>query len=118
MLEYVDAAQQRVLSDLETRRGQFGVTVAAIDELVTSTDLPDKERDALSMLAQYALFGAFPDVLLRDAEEYLSLKESMARRHTKRLEEKDLVKTVSARPLRLVLTDKARELLKVPEKDS
>ena len=118
MLEYVDTAQHRVLSDLETRQGQFEVTVTAIDELVKSIDLPDKERDALFMLAQYALFGAFPDVLLRDVAEYLNLKESMARRHTKRLEEKGLVKTVSARPLRFVLTDKAKGFLKIPEKDS
>ncbi|NJE81033.1 Fic family protein [Olsenella sp. SW781] len=117
MLEYVDTAQHRVLSDLETRQGQFEVTVTAIDELVNSIDLPDKERDVLFMLAQYALFGAFPDVLLRDVAEYLNLRESMARRHTKRLEEKGLVKTVSARPLRFVLTDKAKELLKIPEKD-
>ena len=90
MLEYVDTAQHRVLSDLETRQGQFEVTVTAIDELVKSIDLPDKERDVLFMLAQYALFGAFPDVLLRDVAEYLNLRESMARRHTKRLEEKGL----------------------------
>ncbi len=118
MPEYVDAAQQRVLSDLETRQGQFEVTMTAIDELDKSTDLPDKERDALFMLAQYALFGAFPDALLRDVAEYLNLKEPMARRHTKRLEERGLVKTVSARPLRFVLTDKAKNLLKIPEKDS
>ncbi len=115
MLEYVDAAQQRVLSDLEARQGQLEVTIAAIDELAKSTALPDKERDVLFMLAQYALFGAFPDVLLRDVANYLNLKESMARRHTKRLEEKDLLKTVSARPLRFVLTDRAKGLLRIPE---
>ncbi len=115
MLEYVDAAQQRVLSDLEARQGQLEVTIAAIDELAKSAALPDKERDTLFMLAQYALFGAFPDVPLRDVASYLNLKESMARRHTRRLEGKDLVKTVSARPLRFVLTDRAKGLLKIPD---
>ena len=51
MLEYVDAAQQRVLSDLEARQGQLEVTIAAIDELAKSAALPDKERDTLFMLA-------------------------------------------------------------------
>lgn len=70
------------------------------------------------MLAQHSLLGAFPDVLFRDVAEYLNLKESMARRRTKRLEEKGLVETASARPLRFVLTDRSKELLKIPEKDS
>lgn len=114
MLEYVNVAQQRVLSDLEARQGQFEVTRAALDELSRSAELPEKERDTLFMLAQYALFGAFPDALLRDVAEYLGLKEPMARRHTKRLEEKDLVRAEGARPLRFVLTDRAKELLKIP----
>lgn len=50
--------------------------------------------------------------------EYLNLKESMAKRHTKRLEEKGLVETVSARALRFVLTDKAQELLKIPKSET
>lgn len=106
LLQYVDAAQQRILSDLEVKSSQFEVAKSNLERLAKEEHLLDKQRDLLFMLAQFRLFGAFPDVPLKGMEEYLGLKRAMTRRHAGILEERGLVKKAGSRPLRFTLTEK------------
>lgn len=63
------------------------------------------------MLAQFALFGAFPDVPIADIETNLGLRGEVTRRHVRTLEEIGLVQKVISRPTRFVLTDVGRTAL-------
>lgn len=111
LLEYVDEAQQRILSDLEIKSGQFQVMRRNLTRLSGATPLPDKQQEALFMLAQFDLFGAFPDVSLEDIGVHLGLKREMTRKHVRALEEIGLVKKVSARPLRFALSEQGETAL-------
>ena len=108
LLQYVDVAQQRILSDLEVRGSQFQIVKSRLERLSKRESVPDKQRDLLFMLAQFDLFGAFPDVPIEAMEEYLGLRREMTRKHVKALEGRGLAKKVSARPLRFALTEKGR----------
>ena len=111
LLQYVDAAQQRILSDLEVKSGQFEVAKSNLERLAREERLPDKQRDLLFMLAQFRLFGAFPDVPLKGIGEYLGLKRAMTRKHAGILEKRGLVKKAGSRPLRFTLTEKGEIVL-------
>ena len=111
LLQYADTAQQRILADLEIKSGQFRVVGRNLERLSTQENLSEKQRDLLFMLAQFDLFGAFPDVPVDSMEEYLGLRREMTRRHVRSLEEKGLAKKVSGRPLRFALTEKGEALL-------
>lgn len=118
MLGYVSSAQEHVLGDLEARKGQLEITREAISGLSDDYVLGDKEQDVMLILAQYALFGSFPDVPLDAIAEFLGIKNRMTRKHVKRLEEMGLVVAVSRRPLRFALADRARRLLAMPDAGS
>lgn len=111
LLAYVDVAQQRILSDLEIRGSQFRIVQRGLERLPEQASIPDKQRDLLFMLAQFDLFGAFPDVPIEVMEEYLGLRREMTRKHVKALEEMGLARKVSGRPLRFALTEKGEALL-------
>lgn len=115
MLAYVDVAQQRVLSDLETKRARLEVVNEALQRLQDDYELTDRHCEVLLMLAQFALFGAFPDVPLGAIEAFLGLGRAMTRKHARALEEQGLIRAVSARPLRFALTDEALQRLEIPE---
>lgn len=115
MLGYVDVAQQRILSGLETKRARLEVVSEALKRLQGARGLADNHCDVVFMLAQFALFGAFPDVPLGDIGTFLGLKRAMTRKYVKALEEQGLVLAVSSRPLRFTLTDEARRQLEIPE---
>lgn len=106
LLQYVNAAQQRVLTDLEIKTSQFEVARRNLGRLVTRKGLAERQGELLFMLAQFRLFGAFPDVPLESMEQHLGLKRAMTRKHARVLEEKGLIKKVGGRPLRFVLTEK------------
>lgn len=115
MLEYVDVAQQRILSDLETKRARLEAVNETLQRLQNTYGLADKHCDVLFMLAQFALFGAFPDVPLGAIEAFLGLGRAMTRKYARALEEQGLIRAVSARPLRFALTGEARQQLEIPE---
>lgn len=111
LLQYVDVAQQRILSDLEIRGSQFQIVRRNLERPSEQEPIPDKQRDLLFMLAQFDLFGAFPDVPIEGMEKYLGLRREMTRKHVRALEERGLTKKVSGRPLRFALTEKGETLL-------
>lgn len=106
LLQYIDTAQRRILGDLEVKASQFEVARRNLGRLAAEEGLTDKQRELLFMLAQFRLFGAFPDVLLESIESHLGLKRAMTRRHAGSLEEKGLIKKVGSRPLTFALTEK------------
>lgn len=115
LLEYVDRAQQTVLSDLESKGAQMRVMEQRIVTVAHDSSLLDKQRDLLYMLAQYALFGAFPDVPLSEMAGYLGLGKEMTRKHAKALEEAGLITKAAARPLRFELSEKGRASLGIED---
>ena len=71
LLQYVDTAQQRILADLEIKTSQFEVARRNLERLATREGLTDKQGELLFILAQFRLFGAFPDVPLESIEKHL-----------------------------------------------
>ena len=106
LLQYADTAQQHILGDLEVKTSQFEVARRNLGRLTAEEGLTDKQRELLFMLAQFRLFGAFPDAPLESIEKHLGLKRAMTRRHAGTLEEKGLIKKVGSRPLTFALTEK------------
>lgn len=111
LLHYVDDAQQNILANLEIKGSQFQVVQRNLDRITSQEALPDKQANLLFMLAQFDLFGAFPDVPITKMEEHLGLKREMTRKHAKALEEKGLIQKVSGRPLRFMLTEDGKTRL-------
>lgn len=105
LLQYVNTAQQRILADLQIKTSQFQVARRNLGRLSTEEALTDKQSELLFMLAQYRLFGAFPDTPLESIEKHLRLKRAMTRKHAGTLEEKGLIKKVGSRPLTFALTE-------------
>lgn len=113
MLEYVAASQERVLSDLERKQARLDLVRGSLQGLGPNGALGDGHCEVLYLLAQYDLFGAFPDVSLRDMARHCRRSEQTVRNRTRELEELGLIRPVSRRPLRFVLSDKGKELLRI-----
>lgn len=113
ILGYISTAQSRVLTDLERKRMQFSTLTTTLHELEKELDLKPKESELVFLLAQYALFGAFPDLQLSIASEYLQRGQQMLVRYADRLQALNLVETVSKRPRRIMLTEYACALLHI-----
>ncbi len=111
LLDYVDEAQRGVLADLQTKTGQMRVMEKNLEEAARDLGLQDRQSSLLYMLAQHALFGAFPDVPMRAMQQYLGLGREMTRKHAAVLEERGLIEKIGARPLRFALAEKGRKLL-------
>ena len=107
LMGYISDTQDGLIADLTEKKGQIEKVHRAIKDL----DLDEKGHAVLSMLAQYELFAAFPEVYLREVASYLRTSEQTARSCLKKLEEKGLVKTITRRPLRFVLADEGMKLL-------
>ena len=113
ILGYISTAQSRVLTNLERKRMQFSTLTTTLHELEKELDLKPKESELVFLLAQYALFGAFPDLQLSIASEYLQRGQQMLVRYADRLQALNLVETVSKRPRRIMLTEYACALLHI-----
>lgn len=109
IMEYISAAQDRLIADLDEKIGQINSVNDAIKQLDTS----GRAHATVFMLAQYQLFGAFPDVSLDEIASYLKVSSQTARNCLKELEAKSLVEIVGRRPLRFVLSERALRWLEV-----
>lgn len=113
MLEYVATSQEKVLADLEGREARLDTVRDSLQRLGADEGLDERQCEVLFLLAQYDLFGAFPDVSLRDVAAYCGRSSQTVRSRTRELEERGLVRPVCRRPLRFVLSERGRELLRV-----
>ena len=109
IMEYISDAQDRLIADLDEKIGQINSIHDAIKEL----DASERAHATMFMLAQYQLFGAFPDASLDEIASYLKVSSQTARNCLKELEAEELVRVVGKRPLRFVLSDAALSRLRV-----
>jgi len=119
MMEFIRIAQDSVIENLEDKKETL-LTIENRMELFTHDPytLSQKEVTALFQVAQYHLFGAFPEITLAEIAEYGQVSTQTARRYSRLLEEKGLIKTVHRRPLKFRLTRKALEALGIDETPS
>ena len=111
VLQYVSAAQDRVIGDLSDKshlleRGETALTAAQ-----KTLGLSKGERNLLFFLVQHDLFAAFPDVRLDDVDGYMGMGRQSVRKYFGRLVERGLASQVGGRPLRFELSAAGRALL-------
>lgn len=107
IMDYLSKSQDRIIEGLTLGRTRLDAVNRAFDDVDAISELPRREKDVLYVLAQYRLFGAFPDVSADVMGDCLGVGEQMARKHLRRLEDKSLVTVASKRPLRFVLSPAA-----------
>lgn len=111
MMQYVLSAQERLVSDLSAKRTRLDSVGKALDGLNVQADLAPNESNLLYLLAQYGLFGAFPEVSLDQMAHFLDLSKQMTRKYARLLEDRGLIRAVSSRPLQFVLSDSGHATL-------
>ena len=116
ILEDVREAQGELDTALTEKMHRFDDMTERFDTFCAGSgaDLCAKEAETMFMMAQMELFAPFPDVTLSEVANHLGLSVQQTRRHTKGLEAHELIETVSKRPLRFVLTNRARRELGLP----
>ena len=114
MMELIRLAQDSLIESIELKRVQLDTALECMDWLKSSYQLTGMAVDALFIMAQYHLFGAFPEASLKDIARSLEVSTQTARRYLRELEEEGLVATVSKKPLKFVLSDKTVEALEIP----
>ncbi len=109
MLELVRIGQSTVLETLETSLSRFEEVSAKAKEMAIEEGLSAQERNVVSALVQFDLFGALPSASLDDVASCMGLGKQMARKHVAKLEERGLVKKTRNHPLAFALSESARE---------
>lgn len=107
ILDYLSKSQDRIIEGVTLGRTRLDAVNRAFDNVDAISELRRREKDVLYVLAQYRLFGAFPDVSADVMGDCLGVGEQMARKHLRRLEDKSLVTVASKRPLRFALSPAA-----------
>lgn len=111
MLQYVSAAQDRVIGDLSEKSHLLERSETALTAAEKTLGLSGGERNLLFFLVQHDLFAAFPDVRLDDVDGYMSMGRQSVRKYFGRLVERGLASQVGGRPLRFQLSAAGRALL-------
>ncbi len=111
MLEYVQAAQESIIDDLGLKLAQISTVSERLDGLTSQGRSRRQELEMLYQLAQYRLFGAFPDVALAEIAAHIGRGTQMTRKYTRELEAQGLIAVTSERPLRFALTERACTML-------
>ena len=110
MMGFVRIAQNEAIEQLERKEAQLAEAGATLNKAQARFGLSPKATQLLYFVVQYALFDEFGEVSLADAATYMQASSQTARRYFGELEEQSAVMPISRRPLRYVLTDRAREL--------
>jgi Fic family protein len=111
MLQYVSAAQDRVIDNLVDKSLLLEKSETALAAAEKTLGLSKGEHNLLYLLVQHDLFAAFPDVRLDDAEGYMSMGRQSVRKYLGLLVERGLASQVGGRPLRFELSAAGRDLL-------
>lgn len=114
IVELIGLAQDSLIENLERKKAQLDRAWECMEALEAAYQLSNTAVTALFAMAQSYLFGAFPEVPLRDVSEIATVSTQTARRYMKDLEEKGLVSVVSKRPLKFMLSKTAVEFLEMP----
>lgn len=105
IMEYIAAAQDRLINDLNVKRELFHEATKCIQKLEREGIYKAPKLEILSMLAQYSLFATFPEATLDAIASSLTVGKQSARKYLRQLEEKGLVRIVTKRPLRFTLSN-------------
>ncbi|MCH3967624.1 MAG: Fic family protein [Atopobiaceae bacterium] len=109
ILEDVRMAQSEIVEDLEEKVNRLDDVLERLEALSEGEGLAKSEKDAIFMLVQLDLFATFPEASTSEVASHLGLGTQQTRKHLKALEGRGLIRTISKRPLRFILTDTARE---------
>lgn len=109
MLDLITQAQEGVIADLEDKRLSLDSLGKRIQQLTGS--FTEREKDLLYLMGQVHLFGAFGEVKMRDATDYLRVSVPTARKAFDSLSGQALLKRASERPATYRLSPAGRELL-------
>lgn len=108
MMEFIRSAQDSVIESLESKTELLERAKSSLDKLKEDPYfLSVNEVRALFQAAQHYLFDTFAEISLNDIARYSEVNAQTARKYTLKLEERGLLKTVSRKPLKFELTDKA-----------
>lgn len=111
MLQYVSAAQDRVIDNLVDKSLLLEKSETALAAVEKTLGLSKGEHNLLYLLVQHDLFAAFPDVRLDDAEGFMGMGRQSVRKYLGLLVERGLASQVGGRPLRFELSAAGRDLL-------
>ena len=108
IMENILVAQNEMRAKLENGHQQLYDMLDQHELLCRDYSLSEMEAKAMLLFSQIYLFGS-SDVYQSDVERYLDLGKSQARRYTKRLQDRGLIASAGARPLRFTLSDGAAQ---------
>ncbi|WJY98408.1 Fic family protein [Corynebacterium fournieri] len=111
MLEMLIDAQ----NDLETSLDQKHFQLRSLQDVLSSLDRDEYERDLLFLAAQAFLFGPDLPFPLKDAVSTMGRSWNTIRPVAEDLETEGLIQSASKRPLTLELTTRGREYLHISE---
>ena len=108
MLEFIRSAQNEEMENLENKEALLKKAQNALDSFSREPYfLSPREVKIMFMAVQNHLFGAFSEISLADISRYEKISKQTTRKHTIKLEEKGLLKPVSLKPLKFLLTQQA-----------
>ena len=108
MMEFIRMAQDSVIEELEYKKYLLQKAQVALDNFdARPYSLSQKEKKVAFQALQHYLFDTFSEISLSDISHYTEVGSQTARKYTISLEEKGLLRTVSQKPLKFELTEKA-----------
>lgn len=108
VMEFIRMAQDDVIENLENKKKLLEIAEKSLNKFENEPfSLSDKEMKAMFIFAQYFLFGPFTETTLHDISDHIGISTRTARKLTRKLEEKGLLVSVSLKPLKFELTQKA-----------
>jgi Fic family protein len=114
MMQLIRLAQDSLIENLQTKQDRLNRALSLLQsQLVEPYDLSQKAASILSLAMQSDLFAAFSGVTIKEIASYIELSVQSSRKYTLELEKLGLLKSISLKPLRFALTDKALNILEM-----
>ena len=95
MLELIRTAQSNMIERLQSNIEHFGTVQQNCMEHFEQNSLSKKEREIVFVLSQYDLFGMVSSLTWNSIADIIELGKQTTRNHLKKLENKDIIQTVS-----------------------
>ncbi|HBT94851.1 MAG TPA: Fic family protein [Coriobacteriia bacterium] len=112
IMEFIRAAQDSTMEDLEEKVTLLMVAEQNLNELRSGEySLSPKETDVMFQALQYHLFDVFSEISLANIADNMDVSKQTARKYVAALEEKGLLKAISSKPYKFILTPRAEKEL-------
>jgi Fic family protein len=110
IMEFIRLAQDSVMENLENKKTLLRRAEESLNNFQGEPyRLSPKEKRIMFQAVQHSLFDTFSEISLKDIAQYSEFGLQTARKYTIRLEDKGLLRPVSLKPLKFVLTQDALE---------